>query len=237
MSRFGYLRTPLPDDASAAAQADAHACLLDKLGIERVAVFGASAGGTSSLEFALRHPQRVDALVLLVPAAYMPKPAGEPQMDAPASTPWVFDTALRFDFLFWAGIKTMPSVLTKALLATEPAVVAAAEPAEQARAKALLEGILPVSPRRPGLVNDAFVTSHPRAYEYESIAAPTLVISAADDLFGTYAVGRYVAERIPGARFIGYRDGGHTWIGHDAEMQATVVDFLNAAAARRTAQQ
>ena len=34
-SRFGYLRTPLPADASAAAQADAHACLLDALGIER----------------------------------------------------------------------------------------------------------------------------------------------------------------------------------------------------------
>src|SRR5262245_30876223 len=32
MSRFGYLRTPLPADASAAAQADAHACLLDALG-------------------------------------------------------------------------------------------------------------------------------------------------------------------------------------------------------------
>src|SRR5690242_20713239 len=28
MSRFGYLRTPLPLDASASAQADAHACLL-----------------------------------------------------------------------------------------------------------------------------------------------------------------------------------------------------------------
>src|SRR6185436_7385370 len=34
-SRFGYLRTPLPADASPAAQADAHACLLDALGISR----------------------------------------------------------------------------------------------------------------------------------------------------------------------------------------------------------
>lgn len=33
MSRFGYLRTPMPADASAAAQADAHVCLLDALGI------------------------------------------------------------------------------------------------------------------------------------------------------------------------------------------------------------
>jgi 2-hydroxy-6-oxonona-2,4-dienedioate hydrolase len=33
MSRFGYLRTPRPADASPEAQADAHACLLDALGI------------------------------------------------------------------------------------------------------------------------------------------------------------------------------------------------------------
>lgn len=41
-SRFGYLGTPLPRDASASAQADAHACLLDALGIERAAVLGAA---------------------------------------------------------------------------------------------------------------------------------------------------------------------------------------------------
>lgn len=43
VSRFGYLGTPLPVDASAPAQADAHACLLDALGIERAVVIGASA--------------------------------------------------------------------------------------------------------------------------------------------------------------------------------------------------
>jgi len=42
-SRFGYLRTPLPLDASPAAQADAHACLLDALNISKVAVLGVSA--------------------------------------------------------------------------------------------------------------------------------------------------------------------------------------------------
>ena len=43
MSRFGYLRTPMPADASAAAQADAHVCLLDALGIRRAAIMGGSA--------------------------------------------------------------------------------------------------------------------------------------------------------------------------------------------------
>jgi 2-hydroxy-6-oxonona-2,4-dienedioate hydrolase len=56
MSRFGYLRTPLPADASAAAQADAHACLLDALKLERAAIAGASAGAPSAMQFALRPP-------------------------------------------------------------------------------------------------------------------------------------------------------------------------------------
>src|SRR5687767_4134153 len=65
MSRFGYLRTPLPADASAAAQADAHACLLDALGIRRAAVAAVSAGAPSALQFAIRHPDRTTGLVLL----------------------------------------------------------------------------------------------------------------------------------------------------------------------------
>lgn len=64
-SRFGYLRTPLPDSASPALQADAYKCLLDALGIQQAAVFGTSAGGTSAIQFALRHPDRCSALVLL----------------------------------------------------------------------------------------------------------------------------------------------------------------------------
>src|SRR6185437_10724401 len=51
VSRFGYLRTPLPQDASPEAQADAYACLLDSLGVARADVLGASAGSPSALQF------------------------------------------------------------------------------------------------------------------------------------------------------------------------------------------
>jgi pimeloyl-ACP methyl ester carboxylesterase len=102
VSRFGYLRTPLPADASAAAQADAHACLLDALGVERAAILGTSAGGPSALQFALRHPDRTAALALLVPAAYAPRPNAAPAVRTPRGTLLLFDTALRSDFLFWA---------------------------------------------------------------------------------------------------------------------------------------
>jgi pimeloyl-ACP methyl ester carboxylesterase len=226
MSRFGYLRTPIPNDAAPPAQADAHACLLDALGIRRAAIVGASAGAPSSMQFALRHPQRISALVLLVPAAYKPRPAGESPTQAPPGTALLFGTALRSDFLFWAAIRLAPATVTRAILATPPDVVANASAEEQARVGEILEHILPVSPRRYGLMNDASVISTLPRYEFERITTPTLIFSLADDLFGTYDIARYTADHIPGARFISYPTGGHVWVGHQKEVSAEIAAFL-----------
>src|SRR6185369_2917959 len=103
VSRFGYLRTPLPADGSAEAQADAHACLLDALNIKTAAIFGASAGAPSTMQFALRYPDRTRAMVLLVPATFVPRPDGGPSVKTPAWTEFLFNSALGSDFLFWAA--------------------------------------------------------------------------------------------------------------------------------------
>jgi pimeloyl-ACP methyl ester carboxylesterase len=226
VSRFGYLGTPLPADASPAAQADAHACLLDALGIPRSAILGASAGAPSSMQFALRHPERTSALVLMVPAAYVPRPGGAPSLNTPAWTAFLFDTALRSDFLWWAAIRLARKTLIGSILATPLEVVERADAEEQARAARILDYILPVTARRKGLVNDAKITTTLPRYELERIRAPTLVISVADDRFGTYEPARYTAEHIPGARFIGYPSGGHVWVGHHREAVAEIAGFL-----------
>ena len=226
VSRFGYLRTPLPTDASAAAQADAHACLLDSLGIERAAVVGASAGAPSALQLALRHPERVSALVLMVPAAYAPRPGGEAAVRTPRGTLRLFDTALRFDFVFWAIRRAAPALMIRGLLGTPPEVVQRADATERARVDAILDEILPVSDRRLGLLNDAIVTTTITRYALERVSAPTLTISAADDLYGTYDAARYTAEQIRGARFVGYPDGGHVLVGRNAEVTKVIAEFL-----------
>jgi pimeloyl-ACP methyl ester carboxylesterase len=226
MSRFGYLRTPLPGDPSAAAQADAHACLLDALGVRQAAVIGASAGAPSSLQFALRHPQRCNALVLLVPAAYVPRPAGGTPLRSPAGTQLLFDTALKSDFLFWAVTKLARQTVIRAILATPPAVLEIASADEKARVAQVLDNILPISPRRRGLMNDAAVISSLRHYELERISAPTLVISTADDLFGTFDTARYTAGQIPHARFVSYSSGGHLWVGHQDEVISEISGVL-----------
>jgi pimeloyl-ACP methyl ester carboxylesterase len=93
-----------------------------------------------------------------------------------------------------------------------------------------------VTPRRLGLLNDGEVTTHLTRYELERIGAPTLAISVADDLYGTYDVARYTAEQIPGARFVGYPKGGHVFVGRQDDVTAELTTFLGdsqpAAAAR-----
>lgn len=226
ISRFGYLRTPLPADASAAAQADAYACLLDALHIRRAALVGASAGAPSSMQFALRHPERTAALVLLVPATYVPRPNGAPLMHTSPGLEFIFTTALHSDFLFWAVPRIARATVIEEILATPPNVVENASSEERLRIDQMLEQILPVSPRRLGLLNDVAVVSSLPRYELERIAAPTLILGVADDLFGTYDSASYSAEHIPRARFIGYPSGGHLWVGHQKELMSEIAAFL-----------
>jgi pimeloyl-ACP methyl ester carboxylesterase len=49
-SRFGYLGSSMPPNATPAAQADAFAALLDALAISRIDVIALSAGATSALQ-------------------------------------------------------------------------------------------------------------------------------------------------------------------------------------------
>ena len=227
MSRFGYLRTPMPADASAAAQADAHVCLLDALGIARAAVVGGSAGAPSALQMATRHPDRVSALVLLVPLAYKPPTQAD---SAPPMPVWLESTMVRLigsDFLFWAALHVARDPVIKVVLATPPELLATASPAERERVDAMLDNILPVSARAEGLRSDTAVGKHLRPAALESVRAPTLIISARDDRYGTYASAQYTASQIAGAKFIGFDEGGHTWVGHDDEVMSEIVKLVN----------
>lgn len=230
MSRFGYLRTPLPADASPVAQADAYACLLDALNTSHVAVVGFSAGAPSSMQFALRYPERTDALVLLVPAAYPTsleqRSGGAMPKQLPAGTKFFFDTVLKSDFLLWAALRLAPGAMDQVMLATPPEVIKNTSPDEQARAAQVMDHLLPFSQRRLGVLNDASITPNLPRYELERIEAPTLILGVADDLYKTYDGARYSAEHIPHARFIGYPTGGHAMVGHLNDALSQVVAFL-----------
>jgi pimeloyl-ACP methyl ester carboxylesterase len=73
------------------------------------------------------------------------------------------------------------------------------------------------------------VSALPR-YELERISAPTLAISAADDLYGTFDGARYTADHVPNGRFVGYPSGGHMLVGHDDEASLQIAAFLRESA-------
>ncbi len=226
MSRFGYLRTPMPADASAEAQADAHVCLLDALGISRAAVMGGSAGAPSALQMAIRHPDRVSDLILLVPLAYKPPTQTN---SAPPLPPWVENTMMSVigsDFLFWTATHLARDQMIKIVLATPPELMTAASTVERARINAMLDNILPVSDRAAGLRSDTAVGKHLTSAPLESIRTQTLIMSARDDGYGTFASAEYTASRIAGAKFIGFEKGGHTWVGHDDEVMAEIAKLI-----------
>lgn len=73
---------PVPyERTSVAEHADDAAALLDALGAEPAIVIGRSYGGTVAADLAIRHPERVRAIVLLEPDA--------PPAMAPAAAAWI----------------------------------------------------------------------------------------------------------------------------------------------------
>ena len=223
-SRFGYLRSDYPDDPSSARQADAFVELLDHLGIDRIPIAGGSAGALSAIEFAIRHPDRCSGLIAIVPATYAPeRPSLWPM------SPWqerLMRAMLEWDGLFWAALNVSPDTMIGTMLATDPALVAAASTDEKARVREILSNILPVSRRSRGLMNDARLASDPAPSDLRRITAPTLAISLEDDRFGTADAARHIAQEVAGARLVIYPQGGHVWVGHDEELFAEVAAFV-----------
>jgi 2-hydroxy-6-oxonona-2,4-dienedioate hydrolase len=221
-SRFGYLRSALPGKLTAAMQADAFAELLDRLGIDRTTVVGISAGAWSSLQFAIRHPERCTALVLLVPADHLP--AGVAIRGGS-----VVRAIFNSDFVAWAALKLMPimpGAMTRMMLGTDAGVVRAAQPGEKLRVQQVLEHLLPVSARSAGMQFDIETATTREAYPIDKIACPVLTISAEDDRFGTAQRARYIAGNVSNGRAIIYPTGGHALVGDYAAALGEIMSFI-----------
>jgi 2-hydroxy-6-oxonona-2,4-dienedioate hydrolase len=227
MSRFGYLRTPMPADASPAAQADAHVCLLDALGIKQTAVLGASAGAPSAMQLAIRHPTRVGALVLVAPIAYKPSTIANSAQPLSSLKEWMLMRLVGSDFLFWTALHIARDQVIRYALATPPELLTTGSPQERERVNVMLNDILPVSARAQGLRSDSVLARSLLPYSLKSIHAPTLIFSARDDGFGTYANAQYTASQIAGAKFVNFEKGGHVLVGHGDEVRAEILKLLS----------
>lgn len=221
-SRFGYLKTPAPEDASPAAQADAHAALLDFLKIRKTIVVGVSAGAPSAIEIVLRFPERVSALILLVPRTYDPTESiGVDKSVGSQAVLRLVESAA--DFLFWVAMRVSRSSIVQ-FLGVPPEVEANASDEERERVTKVIESVLPLSGRVPGIALDSATEISP--WPLERIHLPTLIISAEDDLFRTLPGARYTSEQIKGAELHVLESGGHLMVGQTAKVRRLIRAFL-----------
>jgi len=217
-SRFGYLGTPLPAKASPADQADAFAALMDTLGLEKAVLLGASAGGTSVIQFALRHPERCAAVVLISSNA-----PGEAEVSLPPQG------AARLvsgsNFLFWL-LTTFFRPMLKPILGVPQGF--AMTPQFEAEVGELMDALLPVAPRADGALLDMYVSNPDinSGYPLEDIAVPVLVVNAEDDPLALMTNARAMVARIPGARLYAVANGGHVMLGHGEAVRAEISDFI-----------
>ncbi|HSL45398.1 MAG TPA: alpha/beta hydrolase [Anaerolineales bacterium] len=215
VSRFGYLKSSAPpNDASARLQAAAYKDLLDHLGIDQVFVFGNSAGGPSSMWFAIDFPERTRGLILLSSAAPTsgPPPAIPPRL--------VFEN----DFLYWAVVKVVPDTLVSVLLPED--ILSTLTTEEKA---SLIKNVfvfsLPVSERTEGINFDNHIsTPSVTDIPFEQIKVPTLILQAVDDPREREG-GSELAERIADSKLVGLT-GGHFLLREEKKVQTEIAEFI-----------
>jgi pimeloyl-ACP methyl ester carboxylesterase len=217
-SRFGYFGSTLPKGATPADQADAHALLLDHVGIDRAVVIAFSAGSGSALEFARRHPQRVIGLILA--CCRLGGGITTPQAFAP-----VFRLVYSADWAFWALKRLMPRAYARMI------GIPKGYPRSPKQAEAVAAGgnlFFPFKPRRDGAVFDGFVSNLVAdRFPLEELTVPSLVINARDDTsFAPYRYAVEAAARIPGAKLVSIEGGGHWFMGHDADVREAIGAFV-----------
>ena len=213
-SRFGYLGSGIPRAATPAHQADALAALLDALDIDRIDVIGESAGATSALQLALRHPERVKHLA--VPVGNLP---GSPTAVVQPSLAKLFNRQLPL----WVLWTFAPAMMIR-LVAGLPKGFAMSS--EDARfVTEFIDSLFPVSPE--GVDFDAFVSNADvNDYNLEAITVPTLIVHTKDDQIASHEASKRAAERIPGARFVSLESGGHLMLGQMKIVRDELAGFF-----------
>jgi pimeloyl-ACP methyl ester carboxylesterase len=216
-SRFGYLGSPMPADPSPARQADAFAALLDHLELAETTVVGFSAGSSSTVQLALRHPDRVSRLVLIAPNAPHPEPLPKPPR---LLAPIIFSQPV-----FWAM-----RLLARPRLEHLSGIPRDFTPDEQEQGalNLVIDSLFPIRPRAPGTIYDTY-TGNPDigGCPLERISTPTLVIAAEDDTLAPYADTKAMARRIRGARLVTVPRGGHPLTHLDPLSNAAIAEFLS----------
>ena len=221
-SRFGYLRSPLPDVPTPERQADAFASLLDALKIESAAIIGLSSGGPAALQFAYHYPQRCAGLVMLSAICRSLPPL-------PMVLRMIFPFILKSDYIPWFIHAINPDFVYRSNGVNRELLFQVRKDPDKNRLLAnLFQTTFPASLRREGMINDQQQCAVLPEGFLEKIGVPTLVIHAIDDPIVPYKHGEFSAENIPGAIFLKIKEGGHfCTVTHREDIVPVIRDFLD----------
>lgn len=238
-SRPGYLGTPLYTGRTIEAQADAFAALLDVLEIESVIVAGASAGGPVALQLALRHPQRVSALIMMSAVSEQYRP-NEAAANTALGKIYLNNTGIA-DFGIWLYdlfTSHFPAQSMRSMLQTESTLdanqidatveQAMGDPQQLDWFQNLIRSTAPLSLRKSGLDNDLAQLAQMPMYKLEAITAPTLVVHGLADADVRYKHALNAAKRIPDSKLHTLENSGHLiWLGDGwRDFRPKLLDFL-----------
>jgi len=199
MSRPGYLRTPLATGKTPEEQADMYAALLDVLGIQKAAIMGISGGGPSALQFALRHPDRCNGLIMLSAVAQHYSEDVVNQL-LPLPT-------------------RLLKMLNDRLLLFNPFVfvlVKLSEAMPQVISPDFFHSLAMSNLRLPGYDNDMAQFDNITGYPLERVSVPTLALHGTADIDLPIAHAELVEAKVPGAKLIKAEGGGHLFFGNYA---------------------
>lgn len=225
-SRFGYLGSDLPDDPSTANQADALAELLDGLNLDQVDVMAFSGGVPPALKLAERHPGRVGRLVLMSSAPFTPYDEQPADRRAPTS---LYQALFLNDAVYWTLTQLAPDLLASAFDARAD-LRAGLTREEEAFVAAVVDGFLPASRRRAGVLNEAAAIAPEAVYDLARIQAATLIIHARDDGMNPFTVAERLEAGIPESRRVAFDTGGHLLLARHEDIRGLAQDALSASA-------
>jgi pimeloyl-ACP methyl ester carboxylesterase len=219
VSRYGYLRSPIPKDPSIKKQAALYRTLLDRLNIKKVIVVGISAGGPSATQFANDYPDKTSALILLSAVSEAEAPG-----DKPSFYVKIIHLIQQSDYAYWVFTEFMQSTILS-LMGVPPEVYQNFTPAQKEMAQEMLDIMHPMTPRYKGTINDGEMIQREEV-STKYLSAPTLIIHAEDDALVSYHHAEDAHKRIKQSRLILLNTGGHALLSQMDEVRQYVKEFL-----------
>ncbi len=139
----------------------------------------------------------------------------------------VINLIQRSDFAYWATTKTLSSTFLS-MIGIRPDTYAKFTPEQRDLAREMLEAMHPMSPRRPGTINDGRMLQD-AAIPMERITSPTLILHARDDGLVSFAHAENSHRGIRQSRLVAFPTGGHGLLPRLAEVRALIGRFVEEA--------